>query len=459
MDKNAMMQTLARAAYEKGCFNGVWLYAENGRIVSTGAYGFRDPENRLPMQEDSVFEIASVSKQFTATAILLLVRQGKLSLDDEITAFFPELGAYTGVTVRHLLTHTGGVPDYCDDNDFAAWFVKVWAAEKRIPSNGDALRFLTQSGAAPVGAPGERFEYSNTGYNLLAELVERLSGVPFEDFVKKNVFAPAGMDDTAVCHVRRDGLPSDRFVRAMVLEDGRYLLPEDSEEHYDEVAVDGLNGDAHVYTTVFDMLKWDRALREEKVLTLAEQRMMYAPSLLNDGSVSGADDDRDGYGLGWGVVNDEKLGLLVSHSGGMSGIGTWFERGVDTDRAFIFANTRDYPDVRAYWSFAYGMVALSRDREPGPVESIEDLAAPYTDRSLWEGLCGSYVRIDDETRRLEIYLQDGDLYWKDRNAAGKESVLRLYQIGEKEFGFKDFDDEISVEDGSILINGKTYKKQ
>ena len=120
MDKNTMMQNLARALNEKDCFNGAWLYAERGEIVSKGVLGFRDPENTLPITEDTIFQLASVSKTFTASAVMLLVREGKLGLEDRITKFFPELAAYEGVTIRHLLTHTSGIPDYFDDAAGAA---------------------------------------------------------------------------------------------------------------------------------------------------------------------------------------------------------------------------------------------------------------------------------------------------------------------------------------------------
>ena len=123
MDKNTTMENLARALQEKDGFNGAWLYAENGEIVSKGALGFRDPENTLPITEDTIFQLASITKQFTATAVMLLMRQRLLNPEDRITKYFPELAAYEGVTVRHLLNHTSGIPDYFDDAD---WFIKIW---------------------------------------------------------------------------------------------------------------------------------------------------------------------------------------------------------------------------------------------------------------------------------------------------------------------------------------------
>ena len=203
MDKHEMMQTLARAAFEKGGTNGAWLYAEKGEIVSKGVVGWRDPAGTVPLTEDTVFQLASVSKNFAATAVMLAVRQGLLSLDDEITKYFPEI-PYPGVTVRHLLSHTGGVPDYFDDED---WFIDRWKKEGRVPGNDEILNFLCETELKPYFAPGEGLQYSNTGYNLLALLVERRSGVPYEAFLQKNIFEPAGMKDTRCCHIRRDGVP------------------------------------------------------------------------------------------------------------------------------------------------------------------------------------------------------------------------------------------------------------
>ena len=333
MDKNTTMENLARALQEKDGFNGAWLYAENGEIVSKGALGFRDPENTLPITEDTIFQLASISKQFTATAVMLLMRQSLLSPEDRITKYFPELAAYEGVTVRHLLNHTSGIPDYFDDAD---WFIKIWKEEKRVPCNDEILSFLLETKAKPYFAPGEGLRYSNTGYNLLALLVERLSGVPFEEFLQKNIFEPAGMTSTRCCHIRRDGVPFENYARATVFEDDKWVADIDSAEDGEVVAFDGLNGDDYVYTNIFDMLRWDRALREGKVLTAEEQQIMYTPGRLNNCEDAVYDeDDGLGYGFGWGVGHDEKYGLIVSHSGGMPGVATWFERFIDADRVLV----------------------------------------------------------------------------------------------------------------------------
>ncbi|MBR3415675.1 MAG: beta-lactamase family protein [Clostridia bacterium] len=371
MDKNTAMDKLAREAFGKGCFNGVWLYAENGDIVSKGAYGFRDADNKLPVEEDTVFEMASVTKMFTGTAIMLLVRAGKLNLDDEYRKFYPDY-PYPGVTVRHLLTHTSGMPD---DFSIRAWVSPVWENEKRIPPCSEVLRFIRESGEEASHAPGEVFRYTDVGYCLLADLVEKLSGGTFEDYVKKNILEPAGMKDSGIYHTRRDGRPSDRIARNMVLEEGGWV-PSDAAKSAAPYVVgsDGMNGCDYLYTTVFDMLAWDRALREEKVLTREEQKTVYAPVKLKSGE-DYADGDGEGYGFGWRTVNDTEHGLTVGHSGCMPGLDTWFERFVDEDRVLAIFSCREYSDGGIFGSFREGMRAIFRGDEPSPAAAFEKTAA------------------------------------------------------------------------------------
>ncbi len=456
MDKKTAMENLARALQEKDGFNGAWLYAEKGEIVSKGALGFRDPEERLPITEDTIFQLASVSKTFTAAAVMLLMRQGLLCPEDEITKFFPEIPC-PGVTVRHLLTHTSGVPDYFDDAD---WFINIWKEEKRVPGNDEILRFLCETKAKPYFAPGEGLHYSNTGYNLLALLVERLSGVPFEAFLQKNIFEPAGMASTRCCHIRRDGVPFEHYAQATVFEGGKWVADVDSNQDGDVVAFDGLNGDDYVYTNIFDMLRWDKALREGKVLTPEEQRLMYTPGKLNNGEDAVYDeDDGLGYGFGWGIGHDETYGLIVSHSGGMPGVATWFERFIDADRVLVILSNRDYRDVRAYLGYWNGMEAIARDREPEPIVSIEDIALKNPDKSNWDSFCGKYEHPGDADFIIdEVFLKDGGLHAKAIDEDGDELAFRLYPIGENEFGRKGGMLKLTFGDGCLMYDDFTCKK-
>ena len=234
----------------------------------------------------------------------------------------------------------------------------------------------------------------------------------------------------------------------------------DSAEDGDVVAFDGLNGDDYVYTNIFDMLRWDRALREGKVLTLEEQQFMYTPGKLNNGEDAVYDEeDGLGYGFGWAVSREEGLGLVVSHSGGMPGVATWFERFIDADRVLVILANRDYRDVRAYLGYWEGMEAIARDREPGPIVSIEDIAIKDPDKSKWESFCGKYEHPEDADFIVdEVWMQDGELYARAIDEDGDELTFRLYPIGENEFGRKGGMLKLKFGNGCVSYDDFTCKK-
>ncbi len=453
-EKKTVMETLIRDAAEKAGFNGAWLYAEGGEIVSKGAVGFRDPDDREPVREDSVFDLASVSKQFTAAAVMLLRREGKLALDDEITRFFPEI-PYRGIKIRHLLNHTGGLPDYMD------WFGEQYRKENRILPNAAIVRFLCESGEEPVFAPGEQWEYSNTGYCLLAQIVEKISGVPFEDFLRKEIFEPAGMTATRVCHRRLDKCAIENLAMGLVLPLGgdRYMPADDDVSSSEVVTCDGANGDGLVHSNILDLFAWDRALREETVLTKEEQQLMYSPGKLNSGEISGDPEDEDGdaYGFGWFVENDPALGLIVCHSGGWPGYSSWYERFVDADRVLVILRCRDVRDERAYAAFYAGIKAIARGEAPAPIRSVEELAVPNPDKTGWAALCGNYDYTIGTFRISEILMKNGTLYARASQGEA-EYTLRLYPLGEKTFGIKDLDADLIFGDGTLTLYGQTGTK-
>ena len=454
MDKKTTIEKMVREAYEKGLFNGTWLYAEHGEIITKGAFGWRDTEDRLPMREDSIFDLASVSKQFTAAAIMLLVQEGRLGLEDEITQFFPGL-PYPGVTVRQLLTHTGGVADYFDDIN---WLIGIWEKEDRIPDNNDVLRFLCESGAEAYFAPGEDSCYSNSDYCLLALIVERVSGLPFEDFMKRRVFEPAGMRDTAVCHVRRDGWPSDNFARAMVLEDGRYLLPDFSQNDRDVIPEDGTSGDGNVYSNIFDLFRWDRVLREGRLLTPETQRLMYAPVKLNSGEEY-ADEEGEGYGFGWAIPKEPEQGLIVEHGGWHKGAHTRYERFIDKDLVLIILLCRDPEDTPAFEAFFKAIREIMRGREPEPFRTLEERMVRDPDKSAWASFCGKFAHEEDDCFYPdEVFLRDGELYVKWMRGHGAGFTWRLYPLGGDEFGIKKFDFTLRLSAEGLTVFDELYKK-
>ncbi len=453
MDKNKMMENIANEAHEKGVFTGTWLYAEKGEIISSGAVGYSDPFDKIPVRQDSVFDMASVSKQFTAAAVMLLRRRGLLHLEDEITKFFPQI-PYKGVTVYHLLTHTGGLPDYM------GWVDKTARAENTIPKNEIIVRFLCECGQPPVFAPGEKWEYSNTGYCLLAQIVEKVSGVPFEEFIQKNIFDPANLTSTHVYHRRKDKLNIENLAYGMVpeLDSDTYKLQDDLDEFYDVVTLDGMSGDGLVHTNVFDLLKWDRVLREGTLLTKEEQQLMYTPARLKSGEIAETDEHGEaGYGFGWCVKNDPEYGLIVYHSGGWPGYALFYERFIDADKVFVRLCCRDALDEQAYDAFADGLRDIAYGREPKPVKTTEELAVPDPDRSGWERFCGKYGYEGDGFHIEEIVLKGGDLYAEVVTYAKNRYSLKLYPFGNGKFGIKRVG-ELEFGDGTMTIWGETHKK-
>ena len=447
MDRKTIMEAFVRQAYEKGVFSGAWLLCEQGKIVTKGAVGFRDVADTLPIREDSIFDIGSVSKQFTATAILLLRRRGLLSLDDAVTRFFPQL-PYPGVTIRHLLTHTGGLPDCL------AWIVQLAKKENAIPDNGAVLRFLTDSGAEPRFAPGETWEYCNTGYSLLAEIVKQVSGVPFADFLKENIFELAGMHSTALLHRIKDKLTIPNLAYGLTYEDGRYVLPEDTKWKDLVVCADGSEGDGFVKSNLFDLLQWDKVLRAGTLLTAAEQALMYTPATLNNGEEAG-----DGYGFGWGILEHPALGKMVWHDGDWPGYLAFYARFLDLDRTLILLRSREGRDARAGGAFVHGMLGIVYDQEPEPLRLLEELAERDPDTSNWNAFCGAYETDDDGYLIEKVYQRNGALYATifDTESAQRFDS-RLYPLGENTFGIREDDDDIVFGDGYLTFGGEPCKK-
>ncbi|MBR6322104.1 MAG: beta-lactamase family protein [Lachnospiraceae bacterium] len=452
MNKKELMDKLAREAQEKGVFTGTWLLAEKGVIVSKGAVGFRDPEDKLPMQEDSLFDLASVTKQFTAAAVMLLRKKGLLSLEDEITKFYPEI-PYKGVTIRHLLNHTGGLPDYMD------WVGETAKKENTIPGNDIIVRFLCECGEEAEFAPGEEFSYSNTGYCLTAQIAEKLAGVPFEEFLQKNIFDPAGMTSTRVIHRRKDHLNVENLAYGLVTDDGKYIFPDDAKDSDNcVVPLDGVNGDGLVHSNIFDLFAWDRALREENLLTKEEQELMYTSGKLNNGENAGADDEEGavGYGFGWDIFEDEKFGKIVAHSGGWPGYQTWYERFLDEDRVYILLCCRDALDERGFDSFKATMKAVVRGEEPEPIKCLEDFVIKDPDKSGWADFCGTYKW---KSYRIEVSLKDGDLYGKFTPESGEGFETKMLPIGEKAFGMKEESGEIVFGEGNLTFYDEVGEKE
>ncbi len=304
-------------------FNGNVLIAEHGKIVYKKSFGYSNFETKKLLNDKSMFEIASLSKQFTAIGILMLMEQGKLDLSDKLQKYFPSL-PYENVTIKNLLTHTSGLPD------FMSLFDKHWDKSK-IASNADVITLLSEHNPPKLFNAGEQYEYSNTGYVLLGSIIEKVSGEAFGSFMKKNIFAPLKMKRTAVYHRRMstDKIRSNYAIGYAFNKNlSQPVLPDSLNEWRFVFYLDGVFGDGSISSSTADLLKWDRALYDNKLIKQVTLKEAYTPYKLVDESLSN-------YGYGWELGFNSTTGKYVFHAGHWPGYGAYINRFIDKDKTII----------------------------------------------------------------------------------------------------------------------------
>jgi len=241
---------------------------EGGRVALARGYGFADLALRRPITPRTVFDVASVGKQFTAASVLLLAARGKLSLDDDVRKYLPELPRYDAtITLRHLLYHESGLPDYI------SLLARAGKRYEDVTTDGDALAALAGDRQPLQFRPGTAFHYSDSGYVLLSLVVERVTGQTLRELAGETFFAPLGMTDTSIVDDPRR-LPPRRALAYSPTAAGGYL-PDDASWMQ--------TGDGGVNTTVLDLAKWDANLDSGAVGGRALAAAMTAPGTLADG--------------------------------------------------------------------------------------------------------------------------------------------------------------------------------
>lgn len=300
-------------------FNGAVLISEKDHVIYRKAFGYSDLQSRQELNTKSVFQLASVSKQFTAVAIMMLKSRGLLKYEDKVTKFFPNF-PWREVTIRHLLNHRSGIPDY-------RWFLDPLMVNKNKPvSNQEMMRQFAIHKPDNYFSTGAHHAYSNSGYAVLAAIVEKLSGTSFSNFMKLAVFEPLGMKHSYVYSKCEKQLPPSA-VKGYE-RNGAYEVPND--------AFNGITGDKNVYSTVEDLFLWDQALYTNKLLPQHELLQAFEPG---NPELKGYRN----YGFGWRInlhITDKKI---VYHSGWWRGFRTFFLRNLnDHSSIIILSNTVNY---------------------------------------------------------------------------------------------------------------------
>jgi len=312
---------------ENGMFNGVVLAAEDGNVIYEKAFGFADFENKIPLETSSVFAIGSTTKPFTALAIMMLKERRLLSYNDRLIKYFPQFPTYAKpITIRHLLLHTSGIPDYLNDLNLMDNLHNLPEVTAQI-----ALDNLIKQPALK-SKPGEKFDYSNSNYLLLALIIEKVSGMNWGEFLKKNIFLPVGMNHTCAYDESGNAIP------------GRV----NSYEHFNWEKVDRdlrckSFGDGNIYSTVQDMLLFDQALYTEKLISQKTLQAAYDDTGLLDRR-------KYVYGFGWKISIDTP-GRIISHNSTIGGFRCQFWRDLDKKNTLIIlANNwwlSETPDILA----------------------------------------------------------------------------------------------------------------
>lgn len=323
------IDSLLNTLYLSGQINGNFLIAEKGKVLYKKSFGLANEDTKQLLNENSIFEIASVTKQFTAMAIMILNEKGKLNLDDNISKFIPELAFYKGITIKHLLNHTSGLPDYME------LFEKIFDTSK-IATNKDVITIFSQRKPKVLFSPNTQHEYSNTGYALLASIIEVASGETYANFLQKAIFKPLRMNNTFVYKRRTTPKKIDNYAYGYVYSDSlkKYTLPDNLKETNFVVWLDGVVGDGGINSTVNDLLKWDRALYTNKLLSKKGLEEVFNLTTLNDNT-------QIKYGYGWEIDNHAEFGKIVFHGGGWPGYATFFARHITNDKTIIILQNHD----------------------------------------------------------------------------------------------------------------------
>lgn len=297
----------------KNAFNGVVLVAVNGKTVFERAIGKSNFETGAELTLSSNFDIASVSKTFTAVAIMKLIEQGKLSLEDPITKFFPKL-KYSDVTIRGLLGHTSGMFDIGESiGEVRKQFLEFYNKPGIPYTSYDYLAYLEKYNPPLPTKEGEKYEYSNTGYVLLGIVIEKVSGMGYDEFLKKIIFIPAGMRNTYVFS-KMIGKPRPGFVAGHQLNANNEIV--NVPDLTGTSAMFGFTfGDDDIASNVHDMLAYDQALFNGIIIEPETLEKMTTNQILNDGSLSS-------YGLGFNVSKTNNS-ETITHTGGTSGFWTY----------------------------------------------------------------------------------------------------------------------------------------
>lgn len=312
-------------------FNGVVLVADKGTPMFHQAFGYRVYATKTPLEKTDIFELASVSKQFTAMIIMMLKEKNKLGFDDPVEKYLSI--PYKNITIRHLLTHTSGLPDYQEIMD------QHWDKSK-VAGNKEILEYLRKYAPPSLFSPGTRYEYSNTGYVLLASIAEAASGIDFIQLCNSWIFLPLQMNSTRIRSLKeKAAVPNFALGHIFIPEKKFYQRADSFPSSNYTIWLGNRKGPGRISSTSADLLKWDLALYTEKLVSQQTLEEAFSSMRLNDGSFSH-------YGFGWDLPDDTYRGRLVMHTGDNPGYHTQIIRNIGRKKTIVVLSNNAYDKMK-----------------------------------------------------------------------------------------------------------------
>jgi CubicO group peptidase (beta-lactamase class C family) len=307
-------------------FNGNVVVAKGGQVIYQKSFGYANYATKAALDKNSVFDCGSIAKEFTAMGILLLKDKGLISYSDSLRKFFPQL-PYMNVTIQQLLTHTSGMP-----NGFA--LVAQYFDHSKVATNNDLISLLESKKPPFLFQPGENLMYSGTAFNLLASIIEKISGQSYEKYMDKEVFKPLGLTHTRVATGARSANNVPGFATGYVYSDSlhRYVLA-DSVDFGWRSYFAGITGEGMIVTTSGDLLKWDRALKNHALLSEATQREMLSVHAQKKFPLVSF-----GYGI---IIGKNDFGNFIYHNGSFPGYLSMHLRYIDDDLTVIVLSNNE----------------------------------------------------------------------------------------------------------------------
>lgn len=314
------IDSLIGSLSNKDLFSVVILIAENGHIHYEKAFGYREFDKLLPLQKMDLFEMASVSKQFTAMIIMMLKEQGLLQYDELIDKYLSI--PYKGITIRNLLTHTSGLPDY------QAIMDQHWDKSK-VAGNEDILAYLNQYHPPVLFEPGTQYAYSNTGYVLLASIAEKASGKDFISLCRDKIFSKLKMKHTDIRSLtEKAAITHFAIGHIYVAEKNAFIRADSFPSSNYTIWLGNRKGPGRISSTAEDLLKWDQALYTDKLISQQTLAEAFIPMKLKNGTASN-------YGFGWVLPVTQINGKIVYHTGDNPGYKTEIIRFIDKKKTLI----------------------------------------------------------------------------------------------------------------------------